>query len=87
MNKMDFGLQKYTGGGKTLASLHQILLSSSDFYKRTLTRMSELSEEQQRCICLTYSYAPPMNKGDWELFTDGVKVGFLYELLQHEWEH
>lgn len=90
---MDFGLQMYTGGAKyeetrykTVVSLHKILLGTSDFYKRTLNRMSEQSEEQ-RCICLTYSYALPMNKGDWEPFTDGVKVGFLYELLQHGWEH
>lgn len=28
-----------------------------------------------------------MNERDWELFTEGVKVSFLYELLQHEWDH
>lgn len=28
-----------------------------------------------------------MNDRDWELSTEGVKVSFLYELLQHEWDH
>lgn len=53
-----------------------------NFEQRVATQLPLAGKSQPE-----FAQPSNVNDTDWELFTEGVKVSFLYELLQHEWDH
>lgn len=53
-----------------------------NFEQRVATQLPLAGKSQPE-----FAQPSEVNDRDWELFTEGVKVSFLYELLQHEWDH